>query len=160
MLLYFGRLLAWLKQRDLLPAWDADRPRALPTMASTRHVVCSSDSGPRRCIRCWRVEADCGAAPCIDSRDRPHRVHRLGPAIFCGRCGGYSFQRTRKLHDGCKGRPSGPAVRARLEKMWAGKHPLTGAILGEPTPIGDPAAAFFVLLGPPPKAEEGEEHLP
>eukprot|EP00443_Scrippsiella_acuminata_P060649 CAMPEP_0115470296 /NCGR_PEP_ID=MMETSP0271-20121206/51928_1 /TAXON_ID=71861 /ORGANISM="Scrippsiella trochoidea, Strain CCMP3099" /LENGTH=80 /DNA_ID=CAMNT_0002897433 /DNA_START=343 /DNA_END=584 /DNA_ORIENTATION=+ len=40
-----------------------------------------------------------------------------------------------------------PLVWHRLERLWAGQHPVTGASLGYPQELDDPAAALQILLG-------------
>ena len=35
--------------------------------------------------------------------------------------------------------------------MNSGLHPVSGAFLGVPTPLGDPAESLFIYLDPPPQ---------
>ena len=149
LLLYYGRLLKWLKDRGMLPERSVHaHVRSPPRLRS--HFWCASPCGQQRCIRCLRIGGEGGDAACLAVGARPHRLMVLGAGIFCSSCGGYSFSRTLKLRTGCKGMPSSTVVRGRLARMWAGCHPISGAALGVPRPLGDPATEFSVHLGPIP----------
>ena len=147
-LLYFGRLLSWLAQCSLLPHRDAAE-RKLPTIPAPRHILLHSPCGNQRCLRCFRIGADCIQAPCRQQQRRPHRVYVLSDGLFCARCGAYSFRRTVKLHDDCAGKPSNATAALRLAQMVAGRHPISGSPLGMPRELCDPAHELYIYLEPP-----------
>ena len=148
-LLYFGRLLAWLAQYNLLPLRDVAE-RKPPRMPTPKHILLQSPCGNQRCLRCFRIGAECVQAPCRLLPRRPHRVHVLGEGLFCARCGAYSFHRTVKLQDGCRGRPANASAAQRLAHLMAGRHPTSGAPLGIPREMCDPAHELYMYLDPPP----------
>ena len=92
----------------------------------------------------------------MNINDCVHDVFCVAHGLFCRACGAYSFSKTVKLHASCRRRPSGPVVRLRLDRLLSGCHPITGAYLGVPAPLGCPAEALFLLLDPPPKGVEVE----
>ena len=109
-----------------------------------------SPCGKMRCMHCLRLGADCSNAPCLAVGARAHTVQVLAHGLFCSSCGAYSFNRTVKLHGPCLRKPASGVVAARLAKLNAGQHPISGAILGMPRAMASPAEDFAVLLGDPP----------
>ena len=147
-LLYFGRLLQYGAKRDLLPKPHLRDGLRVPLLPRRRHVMVHSPCGSVRCLRCFRVRSECpNDVECIAVHDRVHFVMIAGACLYCARCGGYSFSRTVKLHQACRGKPSGPVAASRLKKMEAGRHPVSGVFLGVPRAMGNPADSMHVLLG-------------
>ena len=118
----------------------------IPRLRPATHVLCVGPGGRQRCVKCLRLAASLPGAPCLGTRQRPRDVFTLGPGIFCRRCGSYSFTRTVHLCATCKGQPSGPVVIYRLAKMLSGRHPVSGAWIAAPAPLGNPAGALYLLL--------------
>ena len=101
-------------------------------------------AGKLRCVRCLRVAKVAKTlrqAPC-----RPavgHRLWCVGPFTFCSSCGAHSCDNTQLLAVDCRGHcERGSSTRARLDHLWSGNHPRTGAKLPfgsgpkAPTPFG------------------------
>ena len=84
-------------------------------------------------------------------------MYVLGQGLFCARCGAYSFTRTVKLHGSCSGRVVDSTINRRLGRLWAGRHPITGAAIGVPRVLGDPAEALYIYLDLP---QAGSEEVP
>eukprot|EP00975_Prorocentrum_lima_P009620 2050388-Prorocentrum_lima.AAC.1 len=64
---------------------------------------------------------------------------RLGPFVFCIRCGAYSQLRTVSLLRPCPGLPANHAARARLAHLLRGEHPRLGHSIGTSAPLRDSA---------------------
>ena len=94
-----------------------------------------------------RLAVDCPGVPCVDRHARVHVVFSLPGGLFCQACGAYSFRRTVKLHGSCAGRPSTATVARRRDRLMLGFHPLSGAFLGAPVRVGNPAESWVVELG-------------
>ena len=96
-------------------------------------------NGRYRCLRCLRSAHTYSHV--LRSACKPfdgHRFHSIGGTIFCALCGAYSRTKVRLLHQRCRRRPT-DLGRKVLEKLWAGKDPVTGAYLGVHCPFVTPA---------------------
>ena len=157
LLIYYGRLLGWLSHRDILPGIGT-RSLSVPRHSPPRHVICESPCGRKRCVRCLRVADACSSSTCMGVHDRPHVMLLVQDGLFCQRCGAYTFSLTVRLHSACRGRPSGPSARRRLDALLQGKHPVTGVFLGLPQMLGEPAGPLVLDIGPGLADAEQSEH--
>ena len=143
---YFGRCLKLLVDSDWLPE-RRTRKAAMRVPLLTGHVVTQDQQGGQaRCCRCLRL-ANGGFVngPCIPQGQVPHLLCSLGEGLFCSVCGAYSFSRTRKLAQACRGHPvakSGADV--YLQRLLGGRHPVTRKVLGSPQDLW--AGALDLLL--------------
>ena len=103
---------------------------------SWRCAVCKRSSAtwgtiaPGRCdgpaLPRWAARA-CQSQEESDAKQ--HRIMATGAVSWCAKCGVYSEVRGRGLARTCRGRPASAAARARLGRLRAGQHPVTGAAL-------------------------------
>ena len=100
-----------------------------------------------------------------DDQDRLHSLLKSGTLTWCGICGAFSESRVGRLKLTCKGPPprqlGSGGVRAQLERLRAGKHPVTMLPLPPTTRIdGTPVnagARYSRLVG---RAEVGDGFIP
>ncbi len=66
------------------------------------------------------------ADPVDAASSNGHRLHITGPVIFCDRCGRYATRRVGKALKGVCGGSASGAYAARLARLRAGRHPISG----------------------------------
>ena len=122
----------------------AKRPSPPPALAPDHHPAEGHhmvQHGPRwRCLRCFRSSATkrLAVSECVDVRQ--HRIWRVGPFLFCCRCGAYSCLSARGLTKDCPGwAPRGSIALSRLARLWEGLHPVhkTRVAAQRPTEFSD-----------------------
>jgi ribonuclease HI len=128
---WFGRCLSLLVDTAMLPSRPP--PGKFGRLRLLRRHLVSSIHGQERCCRCLRV-ASGGAVPgpCLARSDRPHHLCTIPGGVVCSICGSYSFSRTFKLAQSCRGPPlvANSSGRRSLDRLWAGLHPVSRRSLG------------------------------
>ena len=102
--------------------------------------------GQERCVRCLLPAALATGRRCRPAGVLGHRLVRVGNGMACRRCGAYAFQVVRLIGTGCSGRPRDAAAAWRLRRLLRGRHPTTGAFLGDPLLVGGAAESFAIIL--------------
>ena len=104
-------------------------------MAEVPRHMCVQLGDWSRCVACWvpwRANLEELACPARCIGVRQHTMWQLQDLFFCDHCGMFSQIMSRKLRQSCSGPPKAPA---RLRRMRAGRHPVTGEHMGLPQPV-------------------------
>ena len=93
-----------------------------------------------RCTRCFssaETRQVLNKFPCVefDTKFVKHSTWLAGPFVFCIRCGAYSELRSIILRKSCGGGPMTYTARRNRENLKHGRHPVSGAHVGEPRPF-------------------------
>ena len=148
----YARFLEWaLEDPERMPQatvldrlFPLPRPPAIPL-----HTYACDGHGIERCIRCLLPPALAGSRPCRPHGNMGHSFMAIGGGLCCRRCGSYAFQRLELLGTTCRGRPPGGqqgTTAWRLRRMLQGRHPKTGAHIGNAAFIDPSIATFTVVL--------------
>ncbi len=97
---------------------------------------------------CFEMEEKAVGRPCRPVGALGHRLEALAGGRFCLVCGAYTFQHVCRLGFVCRGRLADAAAAWRLKRMLRGRHPATGAFVGDPRCVDMALDMLDIILGP------------
>jgi hypothetical protein len=146
---YYSRLLELLMDSGGLPApeplsvlFRLPRPPPLPA-----HILVEDSCGKERCVRCLLPSELARGKCCRPAGTLGHSLVCTESCVACVRCGAYAMQAVKLLGGPCGGRlkDAGRGSGWRLRRILSGRHPRTGAFLGQPRRL-DPAEEMFTIV--------------